>query len=358
MDQAHQDNAFWRDYAYHHGEVVLRNLPEVFAIESTNYCNIKCIMCPRGEPDIMTRSVGHMDSALFDKILADAVFFSSPCWFHWFGEPLLNPRLFEQIAVAKRKVPNLGMSTNATLLHAKNAQRILDSGLDTLMIALDGATKEVYEAVRKGPFTFEQVRDNVEQFLALKKGKPRPWTILSIIAMDKTAPELELFKEFWLARGADEVLFKGYVAWGRQDPTFLELATPEWRTRLMAPRPHNCKFLWESVVIGWDGRVLPCCFDYDAQMVMGDLKTQSLTDIWNSPAYIELRRAELQGRNCNPLCAKCADAPGHARDPHWGEDGLLTVTPLPGIRMDKAHELAPPRTNSERTPTKPPVPAL
>src|SRR5204863_9196109 len=110
MTKAQTDNAFWRDYAYHHGEAVLRNLPDVFAIESTNYCNIKCIMCPRGEPDSMTRSVGHIDNAWFKKILDDAVFFSSRCWFHWFGEPLMNPRLFEQIAVAKRKVPNLGLS--------------------------------------------------------------------------------------------------------------------------------------------------------------------------------------------------------------------------------------------------------
>src|SRR5580765_611584 len=133
-------------------------------------------MCPRGEPDIMSRSVGHMDSALFEKILDDAVYFSSPCWFHWFGEPLMNPRLFEQIAVAKRNVPNLGISTNATLLNAKNAQNILDSGLDTLLIALDGATKDVYEQVRKGPFSFEEVRENVERFLALKGGRTKPRT--------------------------------------------------------------------------------------------------------------------------------------------------------------------------------------
>ena len=106
--------------------------------------------------------------------------------------------------------------------------------------------------------------------------------------------------------------------------------------RYQSPRVHNCKFLWESVVIAWDGRVVPCCFDYDAKMVLGDLKRSSLAEIWNSPAYVELRRAELEGRNCNPLCANCADAPGHARDPHWGEDTLLSLAPLPLAPLPKA----------------------
>src|SRR5713101_1362821 len=141
-------NRFWRDYGYHHGKVKLRNLPEVFAIESTNYCNLRCVMCPRGEPDIMTRPLGHMSDALFRKVLDAADFFTEPCWFHWFGEPLMHPRLFEQIAYAKsRGVPNLGISTNATLLNAKRAEAVLQSPLDTIMIAIDGTRKEVYEKI-------------------------------------------------------------------------------------------------------------------------------------------------------------------------------------------------------------------
>ena len=150
MELTQADNAYWSEYGYHRGETVVRNLPEVFAIESTNFCNIKCIMCPRGEPDIMTRDLGHMDTKLFQRILDESTYFTAPCWFHWFGEPLMNPRLFEQIALAKPKVPNLGVSTNATLLNEKNIDRILASDLDTLLIAVDGATKKTYERVRQG----------------------------------------------------------------------------------------------------------------------------------------------------------------------------------------------------------------
>jgi radical SAM protein with 4Fe4S-binding SPASM domain len=315
----HVENAYWADYGYHRGEVTLRNLPEVFAIESTNYCNLKCIMCPRGEPDIMTRGLGHMDTALFERILDDATFFTSPSWFHWFGEPLINPRLFEQIGLAKRKVPNLGISTNATLLNDRNIDLILNSGLDTMIVALDGATKAVYERVRKGNFEFERVRDNVIRFLQRKRdlGKSKPHTILSIIVMEETAQDVELFRAEWTARGADEILIKQFTDWAGQDQNITELALASQRPAFKLPRLHPCKYLWQSLVIAWDGRVVPCCYDYDAKMVLGNLRENTLAEIWNGPAYVALRQAELAGQNNSALCASCSQAPGHPRDPNW-----------------------------------------
>lgn len=315
------ENQYWRDYGYHRSETVLRNLPEIFAIESTNYCNLQCIMCPRGEPDVMTRPLGHMGTALFEKILDEAVFFCSPCWLHWFGEPLMNPKLFEQIEVAKKKVPNLGISTNATLLTEEKTNALLDSGIDTVMIAIDGATADVYERVRKSPtFTFEEVTANAEHFLAAKRSRKTntPRVILSIITMKETEQELEQFRAHWIARGANRINIKLLTTWGAQTSDFIDLATDAKRATLGRPRPFPCKALWSSLVVTWDGRVVPCCFDYDAKMVMGDLKTSSLAEIWNSPAYVEARRAELEGRNDSPLCANCSEAPGHERDSNWG----------------------------------------
>ena len=315
-------NRFWRDYGYHHGKVKLRNLPEVFAIESTNYCNLRCVMCPRGEPDIMTRPLGNMSDTLFKKIVDEADFFTEPCWFHWFGEPLMHPRLFEQIAYAKnRGVPNLGISTNATLLNFKRAEAILQSPLDTVMIAIDGTRKETYEKIRiSSTFTFEEVCENVRDFLALRKrqGKRAPRTILSIIVMEETKAQLAEFRHEWEGRGADEILFKNYVTWANQSQEFVQLAPAEARDHLtQAVREFPCFFMWESVVIGWDGRVVPCCFDYDATVTLGDLNTQSLRDIWNSERYVTLRKKELEGRNDTPLCRNCNQAPGFARNPLW-----------------------------------------
>lgn len=319
-----KENQYLSDLAYNNGDAVLSNLPQVLGIESTNHCNIKCIMCPRGEPDIMRRPIGHMSNELLERIIDQSTYFTDPTWLHWFGEPLMNPNLFDQIEIAKRKVPNLGISTNATLLTEENQIRILDSSLDTIIIAIDGATKSTYESTRKSArFTFEKVIDNAEQFLSRRMAlsKTRPHIILSIIAMESTVVEQEQFREYWTTRGANEVLFKPFVDWGGQAPgTFKDLAKVEERSLLASPRPHACKFLWQSLVITWNGYVVPCCYDYDAKMVLGDLKIQTLEEIWNGPAYVQLRQAELAGQNNSALCANCAQAPGHPRNP--------TIVPL------------------------------
>lgn len=269
----------------------------------------------------MERPLGTMDDEVFDRVLGEARYFTDPCWFHWFGEPLLHPRLFDQIERAKsRGVPNLGISTNGTLLDDRRARSILDSPLDTLMIAIDGTSKEVYERIRLSPrHEFEEVVANARSFLDARRarGAGRPHTILSIIVMEDTEPELEEFRAHWLDAGADEVLFKPFTTWANQADGFLELGTPAVRSAAAARREFPCHFLWESFVVAWNGLVLPCCNDYDAIEVLGDLRTQSVPEIWNGERYQRLRRAERDGNNDSPLCSGCTQAPGHRRDRLW-----------------------------------------
>lgn len=315
-----RQNRFWREHGYHHGHTRLRNRPEIFIIESTDHCNLQCVMCPRGEPNVMTRPLGLISDGLFRKILDQGEFYTDPCWLHWFGEPLMHPGLYDQIAYAKSKgIPNLGISTNATLLTEARARRLLESPLDTINIALDGTTKDVYERVRKSSqFTFEDVMENTRRLLSLRKslGQRKPHVVLSIIVMEETKAQLRQFKAYWEGHGADEILHKPYVVWANQTPEFVPLAPSEDRARLAGTiREHPCKFLWESVVISWNGLVVPCCFDYDAKLALGDLNTQSLDEIWNGEAYVNLRKIELEKRNDTTLCRNCNQAPGHARAP-------------------------------------------
>lgn len=315
-------NQQWRSYEYNTGQTRLRSLPDVFAIESTNFCNLKCIMCPRGEPDLMERPLGNMSDDVFQKVVAGWEYFTEPVWLHLFGEPLMHPRLFDQIAYAKSAgVPNVGISSNATLLNEKNAAKILESDLDTIILSIDGATKATYEAIRKTPaFTFEEVDANAREFLAMRQrlGKKKPRIVVQIIKMEETLDDLKAFKERWEYSGADEVLFKEYTTWGDQDhDKFVALAPTELRPWFESKqlRPNPCYYLWSSVVIAWDGRVLPCCFDYDAAVPLGDLREQTLAEIWNGEKYQAIRAAELAGTNDNILCRSCKQAPGSPRNP-------------------------------------------
>jgi len=316
-------NRAWREYEYHTGKTALRGMPDLFAIESTNYCNLKCIMCPRGEPDLMERKLGSMTDDVFKKTIDGWEYFAEPVWLHLFGEPLMHPRLFDQIEYARSVgVPNVGISTNATLLTKMNAAKLLDSGLDTIILSVDGHDKATYEKIRKSPaFTYEEVFANVSAFLELRRRmrRTKPHTIVQIIVMQENRAALDAFKTRWETAGADEVRFKKYTAWGNQADhgTFAELALDEAKARLreLSPRAHPCYYMWSSVVVTWDGRVVPCCFDYDAVAAMGDLRTQTLAEIWNGEKYQALRAAELAGTNDNALCRNCVEAPGFARDP-------------------------------------------
>jgi radical SAM protein with 4Fe4S-binding SPASM domain len=312
-----EQNRTWRRYEYETGRTVLRSLPDVFAIESTNYCNIRCVMCPRGEPDLMQRPLGHMDDDVFRNIIDGWELFTEPCWFHWFGEPLMHPRLFEQIAYAKAAgVRNLGISSNATLLTEARCEQLLGSELDTLMLCIDGTDAATYENIRRSAaFSYDEVCENVRRFLALRarRGRTRPHTMLQIIVMEETRAQLDDFAALWKAGGADEIVFKPYTVWGSQsEHDFAAHAPAEQRTSLnAATRSHPCANLWSSLVIAWDGTVVPCCYDYDTAMPMGNVREQPLNEIWNGEAYRALREAEAAGRNASPLCRNCTEAPGY-----------------------------------------------
>ena len=255
-----------------------------------------------------------MGVELFEKIIDEGEFFASPTVLHWLGEPLMDPNFFDLIPIAKRKIANLGISTNATLLNDANQDRLLDSKLDTILISIDGDTKEVYESVRKSVrFSFERVVSNVESFLAKRRarGQKSPHVTLSIIVMEKTAPDVDRFRQHWIDKGADEIRIKEFVNWaGQEEGIFNQYGSSADKAKFMSRQNHSCKFLWDNVVIAWDGTVVPCCFDYDAKLVMGNLKTETLSEIWNGPAYVELRRAELEGRNNAEPCKSCTQRPG------------------------------------------------
>jgi radical SAM protein with 4Fe4S-binding SPASM domain len=69
--------------------------------------------------------------------------------------------------------------------------------------------------------------------------------------------------------------------------------------------PDSCARLWFNPVITWDGKVIPCCFDKDAEHIMGDFTINSFRDIWNGPRYRVFRRVILSDRNMIKICSNC-----------------------------------------------------
>ena len=277
--------------------------PTLIDFEVTNQCNLDCIMCPR---DSMNRPKGFMDFDFFrqvvDQIPPHRI---EKSWFHLYGEPLLHPRLPEMMHYAGRRarIGELGLSTNCVLLDTEKSRALLESPLDTIVLSIDGATRETYEKIRrKGDFN--AVLENAARFLEMReeKGLNRPAAWLQIVEMEENLAEIERFREYWkpLLGSGDRVFVKDYTTFGGQVADRADYYRRMPRTRL------PCSFLWNYFVIYWDGRVTPCCFDVNGDLCIGDLRDSTIQEIWSSPRLAAFRRVHLRGAYSEmPLCEKC-----------------------------------------------------
>ena len=166
--------------------------PDRVYVESTNVCNLDCIMCPTGL-HIDTRPKGFMEWDLYTAIIDEIAPFAEAVVLHSWGEPLLHSRIIDMIHYAKERDLWVETSTNATKLTEEASRKILDAGLDRIYLSMDGLTKETYEKVRvKGKF--EEVLGNIERFLDLKHELGSPIEAdIQIVRLSETDAEVEEF---------------------------------------------------------------------------------------------------------------------------------------------------------------------
>jgi radical SAM protein with 4Fe4S-binding SPASM domain len=268
-----------------------RQYPTVVGIETTNRCNLRCVMCPRQE---MTRKLGDLDLGLFERIVDDLKDRVEFIWLQDYGEPFLHRDIFDFIALAKSRNLKTGISTNATVLNDRIIQGIFDSGLDYIIFAFDGASKETYEAVRIGA-DFGRVSANIREFLARKnRARARIFTVVQCICMEQTQDELSRFISAWRVKGVDALRIRQLTYSGKESPFRNDNGS----------RP--CYWLWTNPHIKYDGTVVPCCQDVNATLPLGNIAEQSLGQLWNGGKMRELRQAHIDDRqNEIPLCRAC-----------------------------------------------------
>jgi len=264
-------------------------LPEIVQIESTNICNAKCVFCPR---DDMARKQGVMDMELFKKVVDECVELGiEHVRMHNYGEPFVDRQLVEKVRYAKEKgVPQVGMISNGSLITDAAARGMIDAGLDAINISVDASGKEVFERTRVG-LKYDTVIANVERLLALRdaSGKRRPKLILSFVRQNNDEDE-HAFIEHWRAR-ADKIHVTDLHNWA---------GTLNQKSDVNYP----CYRPWLTFTALWDGRVSLCCADFDGRTILGDLRTHTIKEIWNSDAYRAVRREHLDSGG-PAICQSC-----------------------------------------------------
>ncbi|RPI26131.1 MAG: radical SAM protein [Acidobacteria bacterium] len=275
-------------------------LPITLIVENTAKCNLKCPMCPR--------EFGYYPPEDFDfhlfKHLVDEIRHQTELIFPWGGgEPLMNPDLFKMIRYCKDADIFTVVSTNATLLNQERSVRLLESGLDHLIIAFDGTTPEVYEKYRKGA-KFEKVRANILKFLEIKKQRKSDiFVVLQMVRLPDNRHQVKDFQKMWSIEGVDEVRIK-------EDEIVIPGVALEERINHDRKR-HPCFLLWQGpATINYKGDFFPCCYTWQSEP-FGNVRDNSVYELWNSEKMRKIREAHLKGDLSQyPDCANC-----HAANP-------------------------------------------
>ncbi|HBA82806.1 MAG TPA: radical SAM protein [Verrucomicrobia bacterium] len=286
-------------WEYRRRKEIVGGLPIRLWIESTSRCNLRCVMCPN--KDMPASEKGPMNYALFCKIVDEARHFAQDIYLHHRGEPLLNPAIFDMISYAAQAGLRTRFHTNGALLTADKTRKLLDAGPDLVSFSVDGFDKETYEAIRVGA-QFEKTVTNILRLLELKRdlNLTKPYVVVEKIRFrSPERPEdpaaVKSLRERLLQAGINEVIEKDEYVWTQGSaPVIAEARTCK-----------ACTFPWYAMVICADGSVTPCPQDFNAGMVMGNVHTASLREIWNGPAYQALRKAFASGIQSYELCRRC-----------------------------------------------------
>ena len=280
--------------SYRRGEDIVEGAyPNRLYIETTNVCNLDCVMCPTGL-HVLGRANGHMKWELFTMVIDEMAPHVKTTTLHIWGEPLLHPRFADMIRYAREAGINVSISTNATLLDEKKTVALLESGLNEIYLCLDGMKAETYEAIRKKA-DFEQTKANVERFIRMRREHPQrgPKTYVQIIEMEPTKEQTEEFRAFWRRPGVDRVNVKAFDSWGNQVKEINRLRDPDDELPSLKDRYH-CPLLWYHCHVYYDGTVTCCDRDYGAKYPLGNVADEGgVMKVWNGPKMAELRRKHL-----------------------------------------------------------------
>ncbi len=276
--------------------------PESVDIESSSFCNAKCIMCTHPQ---MTRKKGNMPWEIFEKAVQEAVAWGVPrIYLSGFGEPFIDKTLTRKIRRTKELgAPWVGCLTNGSLLSEKTVDEILESGLDEIAISMDGFSPETFNRIRAG-LDFDQVTAGVTRLLTRRAGRPLPKVQIQVVLQPGNIHEKEKAKRLWAGK-ADQLAFRQIQSWGGA-------VNPEETGALFSPNTvennklYPCRYLWTQLNIKDNGDVTLCCLDWDAKMIVGNIREQSLQQVWRSPRLEQIRKLHLENRIAEvPLCKDC-----------------------------------------------------
>jgi radical SAM protein with 4Fe4S-binding SPASM domain len=290
--------------------------PVSLSFEPTTACNLKCPHCPSGLR-AFSRPTGKAKSSLFEQILEEVGNTLTYLTFYFQGEPYLHQDFLKWVKMARQKNIYTATSTNGHYFSPQVAEQTVLSGLDRVIVSIDGAEQESYEKYRIGG-NLEKVKQGLRH---LKEAKLRhksrtPFVMLQFIVFKHNQNEVAAIKKMGADLGVDEVVIKTAQIYDYENATDFIPDKQDWarykrdidgKFKFKNKLFDHCWRMWHSCVLTFDGRVVPCCFDKDAHYTLGKVGEVSFKSIWQSVDYQAFRKQLFTARKEIDMCTNCSE---------------------------------------------------
>jgi radical SAM protein with 4Fe4S-binding SPASM domain len=294
---------------------IVWGMPISYSIEPTNHCNLKCPECPSGL-GALTRPLGLLNFEDFKSWIDQIKDTGFYVQLFFQGEPYINKHLPQMIKYASAHNVYISISTNGHFVTDKNVDNVLENTPDKLIYSVDGLDEESYQKYRVGG-TFKQADEGLRLLINRKKelNQKKPFVEFQFIVMKQNEHQLDEVRKYCDEVGVDKLVFKTMQISSYENAIKFLPANPNYRRYQVADGKfsiknklkNHCFALWRTSVITWDGKVVPCCFDKDAEHSMGVLNGSAFSDIWTSEVYQKFRQSVLDNRKQNSICTNCTE---------------------------------------------------
>jgi len=290
-------------------------VPVVVNIEPTNICNLRCPLCVTGSMS-MERPYGRMNFATFKKVVDEIGDRAIYITLYHQGEPYLHKQFSQFVAYAKQKKLYVTTSTNAHFFDADLAEEVVHSGIDSMIVSVDGATQETYGHYRRGG-SLDTVLKGIRNLVAAKRRlrSKTPYLFMQFLVMRHNEHEIPAMQELAQKLGVDRLLIKTTQVmaveeareWLPKEGRYrrYDLSEDDFQVKHggegVCPRP------WLTTLVDWNGKVVACCFDKNGHHTMGDMNSPStFSEIWRTPVYEDFRHRMLNDRQSIDICKNCS----------------------------------------------------
>ena len=297
-------------------EKSLRNaLPYFISVEPANYCQLHCPECPVGQSATKKETASVFNNTLFKQLINELKPTLVHTIFYFQGEPFLHKGVYEMIKYAHDNKIYTSTSTNAQIITPKTAEDITKSGLDKLIISIDGTTQETYEKYRVGG-NLDKALKAVEYINYWKKelNSPTPLIEVQFLVLRTNEHQMEDMKKLCKAINADKLTFKTAQLYDYENGHPLLTTKKKYarykkgkdgKFHLKKKQRNHCWRLWSGAVVNTNGDVLPCCFDKNAGFSYGNINEKSFAECWHSKKASDFRERVLQNRKQYDICRNC-----------------------------------------------------